>query len=643
MDQSPLGRLVSGQAGQLDPRAYRQLFEQAPLAIIVHDPDTGKPIDANQNALRHYGVDSLEALAQLDLWADPPYDESTALRHIERARKEGPQHLIWKTVRHDGLEMWEDVYLTVMSLNGRPAAVAIYADVSALRRLESREKRQNRILESMVKGAALEDVLAQIVLSVEAEDPGSRCSILLLDETGQRLTLGAAPNLPEFYNQAVEGLAIGPAAGSCGTAAHRRSRVVVEDIASHPYWEGFREIARQAGLGACWSEPVLARNGEVLATFAIYHGEARRPDAEDIERIQSAADLASLAIERDRNERALRQRNALEELVREISMHFLALPTNRLDHGIDEALGRIGRFSNADRCYLFLIDEGGQRMHNSHEWCARGVASQKAQLQDLATADFPWWMEHVRRTEALSPDPETMTRMTEAERAMFDQGEIRSLLAVPMFHGSLLKGFLGLDSVRSTRHWSEQDRRLYQIVAGIFSEALARHRLELRLQHEASHDELTGLCNRHRMTQLLAVEVERARRYATPFSVLIFDIDHFKQVNDRFGHDVGDLVLIELAHRVGSTLRASDALARWGGEEFLVLLPETPLAQGRELAELLRRRVAEHDFSSIGKLSISIGLTCFRVSDDSNQIFKRADQALYEAKGRGRDQIVVVD
>lgn len=623
-----------------DP-AYRQLFMDAPLAIVVHDPETAAVIDANRSALKHYGVDSLAALQSLDPWTDPPYDRNAVLAHIARARSEGSQHFLWKTVRPDGQELWEEVHLVIMALQGRLAAVAMHADVSALRRLESREKRQNRILEAMVKGARLKDVLNRIVLSVEAEDPDSRCSILLLDETGSRLRLGAAPNLPEFYNRAVDGLEIGPGVGSCGTAAHRRSRTVVDDIATHPYWASYRELAEQAELGACWSEPVLARNGEVLATFAIYHREPRCPSAADIERIQSAADLASLAIERHRNEQLLRHRGALEELVREISTSFLGLRPGRIDQGIDDALSKIGRFCQVDRCYLFQIDEHEDRMHNTHEWCAPGIDAQMGELQDLRTRDFPWWMEHVRHEKALSPDPDSMARMTPKERAMFENGRIRSLLAVPMFHGQILTGFLGLDSVRQPRHWPEQDKRLYRVVAGIISEALARHRLEQRLQHEASHDELTGLYNRRRLSQLLGSEVERARRYATPFSVLVFDIDHFKEVNDRFGHDVGDLVLVELARLVGGTLRASDSFARWGGEEFLVLLPETRLEQARDLAELLRQRVEGHAFVTAGRISVSIGLTAFRTSDDSNQIFKRADQALYEAKQQGRNQVAV--
>ncbi|OGS75449.1 MAG: hypothetical protein A2063_10755 [Gallionellales bacterium GWA2_60_142] len=167
------------------------------------------------------------------------------------------------------------------------------------------ERLRNRIFELLANGAAMSDIFTQIVGYVEQSRSGMQCSILRLDETGKRLLLGAAPSLPEAYNQVVDGLLIGDAVGSCGTAAFRNKRVIVEDIHRHPYWlpyPGILDLARDAGLVSCWSEPIRSSKGEVLGTFAIYCPKTGAPDEADIELIQQAANLASIAIERKRAE-----------------------------------------------------------------------------------------------------------------------------------------------------------------------------------------------------------------------------------------------------------------------------------------------------------------------------------------------------
>src|SRR5439155_662101 len=139
--------------------------------------------------------------------------------------------------------------------------------------------------------------------TIEEQAPGMLCSVLCLD--GERLRHGAAPSLPEDYSRAVDGLTIGPAAGSCGTAAYRRERVIVDDIERDPRWAEFRDLALRHGLRACWSEPILSASGQVLGTFASYYGEARSPTDDEIALIEGAAQLGGLAIERKRAEAEL--------------------------------------------------------------------------------------------------------------------------------------------------------------------------------------------------------------------------------------------------------------------------------------------------------------------------------------------------
>ena len=174
---------------------------------------------------------------------------------------------------------------------------------------------RNQALQELARGAPLSQVLATLTRSAEECFPDMRCAILLLDDK-RRLRHGAAPSLPESYVQAVNGMEIGPARGSCGAAAALGRRVVVEDVLTHPNWEPFRELARRAEIRACWSEPFFAATGEVLGTFAMYYDEPRRPLASELEFITTTAHLAGIAVERKRDEE---RRRCQEERFRQVT------------------------------------------------------------------------------------------------------------------------------------------------------------------------------------------------------------------------------------------------------------------------------------------------------------------------------------
>ncbi len=205
------------------------------------------------------------------------------------------------------------------------------------------------MLDMVAKGSQLSDILYNIVQTVESEDNKSICSILLLDEEKKHLLIGASIKLPEFYNEAVNGIEIGIGVGSCGTAAYLAKRVIVEDIMTHKYWKGYTSLAQKAGLGACWSEPIICSRGKVLGTFAIYHKEPTTPSVSDIERISFAANLASIAIE---------NRNARIELEhRAYSDYLTNLPNRRyfIEHSELE-LSRYHRYGGELSIVMFDID-----------------------------------------------------------------------------------------------------------------------------------------------------------------------------------------------------------------------------------------------------------------------------------------------
>lgn len=427
----------------------------------------------NHQFTRLFGY-TLDELSDLDAWYQRAYPDEhyrTTVIHpwnraVAAAGQAGAQP--------------PDLEADVTCKNGDVRRVDIRASWVGRRRLvsftditerwlsEQRRQAHEAMLEMVARGARLTDILNGIVRQVETEDKTTRCSILLLSADGRHLLTGAAPSLPAFYNEAIHGVEIGMGVGSCGTAAFLGQRVIVEDINTHEYWKPYLGLAQQAGLRACWSEPILSSRGKVLGTFAIYHDEPSSPQLVDIERIAFASNLAALAIE---------NRQARKEL----------------------------------------------------------------------------------------------------------------------------------------------ERRAYS-------------------------DYLTGLSNRRYFFEQAEKELERGRRYGGTLSLLMLDIDRFKQVNDTYGHKVGDIVLQKLSDVCQVTLRDMDIVGRIGGEEFAVLLPQTASDQALQAAERLRMALAAVRIPLQGGLPLhftaSFGVTTLADKDTNiDTLLNQADQALYQAKAAGRNRV----
>lgn len=161
-----------------------------------------------------------------------------------------------------------------------------------------------------------------------------------------------------------------------------------------------------------------------------------------------------------------------------------------------------------------------------------------------------------------------------------------------------------------------------------------------QLQTTAVTDHLTGLYNRYYMDHQLDFLVETANRYHHPISLILFDLDHFKRVNDQYGHDCGDLILTDLAKLVQASVRDSDLLCRWGGEEFVILMPLTDLDGARVAAEKIRKAVDQYPFPNVHHLTISLGVATYLPNEQKELWFKRADLCLYKAKQNGRNQAI---
>lgn len=187
-----------------------------------------------------------------------------------------------------------------------------------------------------------------------------------------------------------------------------------------------------------------------------------------------------------------------------------------------------------------------------------------------------------------------------------------------------------------TRSFPVEDQPAMRV--GLTSDVTEARLAEARMERLASVDPLTGCWNRLRGELVLDELFELAARHGRPFALALFDLDHFKRVNDRFGHQVGDQVLVALCERVQRSLRRNDTLVRWGGEEFLLCLPETPTAGAVELVERIRELIAEQPLADAGVVTVSFGVGEWRPGDDPKGLLARVDRALYVAKAGGRNR-----
>ncbi len=169
-----------------------------------------------------------------------------------------------------------------------------------------------------------------------------------------------------------------------------------------------------------------------------------------------------------------------------------------------------------------------------------------------------------------------------------------------------------------------------------------RIKMEEKLSLLATTDKLTGINNRHRFEELFSAEIVRSVRYQKAMGIIMFDVDHFKAINDTYGHDVGDSVLKSISEIIQFNIRQSDIFARWGGEEFIILTPETTKKDVEHLAEKLRLALEQYSFETVGTVTASFGVTRNQDNETKEEILKRVDKAMYQAKENGRNRVVVL-
>ncbi len=287
----------------------------------------------------------------------------------------------------------------------------------------------------------------------------------------------------------------------------------------------------------------------------------------------------------------------------------------------------------ADACSVALLDASRERLLTK---AAYGVSAGHFDKLSFAIGEgvAGWVLDH--NESALIDDVARDDRFIDLD----DSPSIRSMACVPLTARSELVGTMTATSEELGAFTNDDID-----ILGFIAKTIALDIENVRLRRVSVTDPLTGAYNREFLQQRLPVEIESAARRGSSLSVAMIDVDHFKNVNDRYGHDVGDQVLTEIAHRLRSAIRKRDILVRYGGEEFLAVLPDADLVRAREVGERMRqtlqRSAIEVADGTELEVRISVGVAEHDEFSEVATLIRRADTALYTAKGRGRNRVEV--
>lgn len=297
---------------------YRVLVESAGAIVWQADPETFEFSLVSSEAEVLLGYPSRRWIEDPHFWESHihPEDRTWVVDYCQQAvQRREPHTFEYRMITADGRVIWLRDIVRLIEFGGRRQLAGVMIDVTERKQTDLLLQAEARVLEMSGRGQPLAAILDTLVRESEGLTERALYSVLLLDQERQTLHVGAAPSLPAAYNQAIEGIAVREGGGSCGTAAYRGEAVLTPDIQADPLWTDFRELAREHNLGACWSHPILATDGSVLGTVAVYTFEARSPDAHELRVMERAVHVAAIAIERARSADALRESETLLRLV----------------------------------------------------------------------------------------------------------------------------------------------------------------------------------------------------------------------------------------------------------------------------------------------------------------------------------------
>lgn len=471
-------------------------------------------------------------------------------------------------------------------------------DINKVKQLEVLKIEKNEILKRIANDDDLSEILNNALTMLSSQHPQYAMSILKLNQKTQTLHHGAALNLPDDYLKAIDGVKIGPNIGSCGTTAFNKETTVVSDIANDIRWADFKDLAFSHSLAACWSVPIFSSAKEVLGTFAVYANQVYLPLTEELELLETTANIVGMAIEQDQSRQHLKLLEACIARLNDVILISEAEPT--------DAPGPMVTYVN--QAFENMTGYTAAEIIGKSPRFLQGPESQSDALKKIKSALAKW--EPVK-TELIN----------------YKKNGDKFWVELDIVPVSIKN--------KTFTHWVAIQRDITQ-----------RKFTENQIQELAFFDQLTTLPNRQLLTNRLEQALANSKRTSEISALLFIDLDGFKDLNDLRGHDLGDFLLKEVACRLVGCVRDTDTVARFGGDEFVIILQNLSPSQDEGIT--LAKQIAQKVLSSFQEpfalnrhtwsCTASIGITLINdASVSTDEVLKQADIAMYDAKAGGKN------
>ncbi len=623
---------------QITPLAYRTFMKNMPEGVIVINKE-GVIITINQAAKNLLSLDdkeneshSIEQVAPFLCGSDPDcYQEKEYLeKEIELP---GSPHRIVKLHTQQILNKHEESIGRIITIH----------DITTLRETEIELRNKYEFMDTLVDATAdinmtldLEKVLNKILDNASKIVPYDEADIVLIDENGNYKFVSVNSFIEEHPMDFV--LELEPMNKKLlgfEKMAKMGEMVLINDTENDPNWnptiEGTEWI--QSYLGA-----PIQHQGKIQGFLNLAMGTKNAFDREQARQIQVFANYAASAIVNAR----------LFDTTERIAMEMSTL--NKISQMINAGTGLTETFQAAlwQIKLILPIDAFGVAIYNQHNHMVENYLY----YADGSKIDIPTFNLYTNDsiTRNVIEEQESLyipniyaddSKVIANEISWIDKFHSRTIFATPLIRQGETFGVMIVGSKLIDAYSSEQIN-LVETIALQSSASIDNARLFEQVQEQAITDELTGLDNRRHFNLSMEKEINRARRYEHNLSLIMFDIDDFKYVNDFYGHLIGDLILQGIAEKTRECLRKTDTPFRFGGEEFVVLMPETQLDSTLIIAERLRKTIEESHFrfnDKTVKITVSLGICEFDSSDhhDAESFIAAADKALYLAKASGKN------
>lgn len=523
-------------------------------------------------------------------------------------------------------------------LDALRAAAGIFGAALTRREVEQRlvrDQHTQELLQDIIRAALgkneIQEMAEYLVNSLGILLGAEYCFLSRWDERRQRAIPLAAygVNRQDFIN-----LTILPGEKNLTASALEAGQMlVVDDALNSPHISA--RLAEIFHLRSALAIPMISNEKKLGSTlFAFSH--QRQFTSDEILLAEKAAELVTLAFAKFQAVEEAHRRAEESDTLRRAGA--TVSETLNLQEATTRLLEQLAFLVPHDSASVQLLRDGELEIIGGEGW---------SELASIIGVRFPIPGDNPN-TKVIETRQPVLVSDTYEEYPIFREiqhaSHIRSWLGMPLMVHNQIIGLLAIDS-RETNHFTQDDIQVVSLFASQVAVAIENARLFDKIQQLAITDGLTGLYNRHHFMELAQNEFERARRYKRHLSAMMFDIDHFKVVNDTYGHPFGDKVLQAIASLCKEKLREADPIARYGGEEFIAIIVESNLASSKKVGERLRREVEKlvvHNEKGEARVTVSVGIAeQTKAIPTLEDLIAHADQAMYLAKRKGRNRVVV--